>query len=73
LPVDFLEPIVGGVKNEPARDPNGDADGAPVELDCETLRNHDPAPEGRGARLSCPQLARRPMLRNCARSKATRG
>jgi hypothetical protein len=58
LPVDGFEAIVRGVEDEPARDSHGDPDGAPIELDCETLRNHDPAPEGAAvARLSCPRLA----------------
>lgn len=38
--VQFLEPVVGGIENEAARDAHGDAHGAAVELDCKTLRDH---------------------------------
>jgi hypothetical protein len=52
LPVDLFEPIVGRIEDEAAGDANGDPDSASIIFDCETLRNHLPAPWGRRARLS---------------------
>jgi hypothetical protein len=40
-PVDFSEIVTGRVEHEAARDPDCDADGTAVELDCETLCTHE--------------------------------
>ena len=39
-PIDLIEPVIGCVEHEPARDPDGNADRAPVEFDGKTLANH---------------------------------
>src|SRR6185312_988528 len=40
-PVERFEIVARGIEHETARHPDGDADGAAVELDCETLAQHD--------------------------------
>src|SRR5437868_6465910 len=45
-PVHRLEPAVRCVEHEAARDADGDADRATVELDCETLGNHEDSAPG---------------------------
>src|SRR5689334_7171341 len=39
-PVHLIEAVVRSVEHEAARHADGDADRAPVELDCETLIEH---------------------------------
>src|SRR5579884_1351820 len=62
-PVHLAEPIVGGEEHESARHPDGDADRAPVELDGETLIDHDDStPGGRAqARANARSCSRPPF------------
>jgi hypothetical protein len=44
--VQLIEIVVAGIEHETARNPHGDAGGAVVELDCETLHNFSPTTVG---------------------------